>query len=63
MARDGWSLADFARGGLLSAYRARLDDADFGAFGAACARALEQALGPGPLTFPFRRLFVWARRA
>lgn len=56
-------LADFARGGMLSAYRARLSDAEFEAFVAAYARALEQALGPGPLTFPFRRLFVWARRA
>jgi trans-aconitate 2-methyltransferase len=56
-------LADFARGGLLSAYRARLTEAEFEAFVAAYTGELEAALGPGPLTFPFRRLFAWARRA
>ncbi len=60
---DAAGLADFARGGLLSAYRARLSADDFEAFVAAYAAELRLALGEGPLTFPFRRLFVWARAA
>lgn len=56
-------LVDFARGGLLSPYRERLAPARFEAFVEAYEAALVRELGPGPVFFPFRRLFVWARRS
>lgn len=54
-------LVEFAQGGLLSAYRARLSPADFERYGAAYRDALERAFGKGPVFFPFRRVFVFAR--
>lgn len=54
-------LADFARGGLLTAYRARLAPDDFARFDAAYRGALRRRLGDGPVFFPFRRLFVFAK--
>jgi trans-aconitate methyltransferase len=52
-------VADFARGGLLSAYRQRLAPERFEAFAAAYEAALLQALGPGRVHFAFRRVFAW----
>ncbi len=52
----------FARGGLLSAYRSRLSPERFEAFVAAYRAALEAELGPGPVLFPFQRVFAWGRR-
>jgi trans-aconitate 2-methyltransferase len=60
---DAGGVADFARGGLLSAYRARLEPAHFEAFVQAYRAALSEALGPGPIRFAFRRVFAWGRRA
>jgi trans-aconitate 2-methyltransferase len=54
-------LVEFAQGGLLSAYRARLSPADFERFCAAYREALERAFGKGAVFFPFRRVFVFAR--
>lgn len=54
-------LADFARGGLLTAYRARLSPEDFTRFDAAYRAGLRRRFGDGPVFFPFRRLFVFAR--
>jgi trans-aconitate 2-methyltransferase len=54
-------LADFARGGLLSPYRARLEPERFEAFVSAYTEALRARLGDGAVLFPFRRLFLWAR--
>jgi trans-aconitate 2-methyltransferase len=51
----------FAQGGLLSAYRARLSAEDFARFTAAYREALRAALGDGPVFFPFRRIFLFAR--
>ncbi len=55
-------LVDFARGGLLSAYRERLTPEAFERFVADYHAALEQELGPGPVFFAFRRVFIWGRR-
>jgi trans-aconitate methyltransferase len=54
-------LVEFAQGGLLSAYRARLSASDFEALCAAYRDALERAFGRGPVFFPFRRVFVFAK--
>ena len=54
-------IAAFAQGGLLSAYRARLQPADFERFVDAYRKALRARLGDGPVFFPFQRVFVWAR--
>jgi trans-aconitate 2-methyltransferase len=51
----------FAQGGLLSAYRARLESADFERFCAAYRDALEKRLGSGPVFFAFRRVFLFAK--
>jgi trans-aconitate 2-methyltransferase len=55
-------LVDFARGGLLSAYRGRLAPERFEAFVAAYRAALARELGPGPVFFPFQRVLAWGRR-
>jgi trans-aconitate methyltransferase len=60
---DAGGLVDFARGGLLSAYRPRLSPERFEDFVAAYRRALDAALGPGPVFFPFQRVIAWGRRA
>jgi trans-aconitate 2-methyltransferase len=54
-------LADFAQGGMLSAYRARLGAEDFGRFVEAYKRELRKRLGDGPTFFAFKRVFVFAR--
>ena len=54
-------LVEFAQGGLLSAYRGRLSAVDFERYCAAYRAALERAFGKGPVFFPFRRVFVFAR--
>lgn len=54
-------LVTFAQGGLLSAYRARLQPADFEHFCAAYRAALQRDLGAGPVFFAFRRVFLFAR--
>ena len=54
-------LVAFAQGGLLSAYRARLEAADFERFCAAYGEALERRLGTGPVFFAFRRVFLFAK--
>ncbi len=54
-------LADFALGGHLTPYRARLNDVDFARFVAAYRAALRASYGNGPVFFAFQRLFVWAR--
>jgi len=54
-------LADFAEGGLLSAYRARLNAADFERFRVAYRAALRTRLGNAPVFFAFRRVFVFAQ--
>lgn len=54
-------LVAFAQGGQLSAYRARLQPADFERFCAAYRDALERKLGKGPVFFAFRRVFLFAR--
>lgn len=54
-------LVEFARGGLLSAYRARLSAQDFERFCATYGDALRAHFGTGPVFFPFRRVFFWAR--
>jgi len=59
---DPGGLVEFARGGLLSAYRSRLPPERFEALVSAYRRALDQALGPGPVFFPFQRVFAWGRR-
>ncbi|MGV3625510.1 MAG: methyltransferase domain-containing protein [Archangium sp.] len=53
-------IAEFAQGGLLSAYRARLSPEDFKRFVDAYRTALRRALGEGPVFFAFRRVFVFA---
>jgi trans-aconitate 2-methyltransferase len=55
-------LVEFARGGLLSAYRERLAPDDFEHFVADYRAALLNELGAGPVFFAFRRVFVWGRR-
>lgn len=54
-------LADFAEGGLLSAYRARLGAEDFERFRLAYRAALRTRLGDAPVFFAFRRVFVFAQ--
>lgn len=54
-------LAEFAQGGLLSAYRARLSAADFARFVEAYRASLRRRLGEGPAFFAFRRVFLFAR--
>lgn len=54
-------IADFAQGGLLSAYRAKLSAADFERFTTSYREALRARCGAGPVFFPFRRVFVFAR--
>jgi trans-aconitate 2-methyltransferase len=54
-------IADFAEGGLLSAYRARLSAADFERFRVAYRAALRGRLGDTPVFFAFRRVFVFAQ--
>ena len=54
-------LADFAEGGLLSAYRARLGADDFERFRLAYRAALRVRLGDAPVFFAFRRVFVFAQ--
>lgn len=54
-------LLEFAKGGLLSAYRARLQPADFERFCAVYRDALQRELGAGPVFFAFRRVFLFAR--
>ncbi|MFZ5442642.1 MAG: methyltransferase domain-containing protein [Myxococcota bacterium] len=56
-------LVDFARGGLLSGYRARLPAGDFERFCAAYRAGLARRLGDGPVFFAFRRLFLFAKVA
>lgn len=56
-------VADFAKGGLLSPYRERLSAEAFTRFEIAYRQALKRALGNGPVFFPFRRVFVWAKVA
>lgn len=53
-------IAEFAQGGLLSAYRARLSAEDFTRFVAAYRAALRRRLGEGPVFFAFRRVFLFA---
>lgn len=54
-------IVEFAQGGLLSAYRARLSAQDFARFVDAYRAALRRELGAGPVFFAFRRVFFWAR--
>lgn len=54
-------LVEFAQGGLLSAYRARLSAPGFEHFCAAYRDSLERAFGKGPVFFPFRRVFLFAQ--
>ena len=54
-------IVQFAQGGLLSAYRARLSPEDFERFTREYRAALYRRLGDGPVFFAFRRVFVWAR--
>lgn len=54
-------LVAFAQGGMLSAYRARLQPADFERFCAAYRDALQRRLGAGPVFFAFRRVFLFAK--
>ena len=54
-------LVEFAKGGQLSAYRARLQPADFERFCADYREALQRELGEGPVFFAFRRVFLFVR--
>ncbi|MDP3155945.1 MAG: methyltransferase domain-containing protein [Archangium sp.] len=54
-------LVEFAKGGQLSAYRARLQPADFERFCSSYRQALQRELGEGPVFFAFRRVFLFAR--
>ena len=54
-------LVAFAQGGLLSAYRARLQPEYFERFCAAYRDALTRRLGAGPVFFAFRRVFLFAK--
>lgn len=54
-------IAEFAQGGLLSAYRARLSPHDFTRFVDEYRAALRRVLGDGPVFFAFRRVFVFAQ--
>lgn len=54
-------LSTFAQGGMLSAYRSRLQPPDFERFCEAYRAALEKRLGSGPVFFAFRRVFLFAR--
>lgn len=54
-------IAEFAQGGLLSAYRARLSPEDFTRFVNAYRASLRARLGTGPVFFAFRRVFVFAQ--
>ncbi|MFT3710804.1 MAG: methyltransferase domain-containing protein [Archangium sp.] len=54
-------IAQFAMGGLLSAYRSKLNEADFERFVADYKAALRKRCGEGPAFFPFRRVFFFAR--
>ncbi len=56
-------LAEFAQGGLLSAYRSRLSAEDFTRFVVAYRAALRARCGDGPVFFAFRRVFVFAAMA
>lgn len=56
-------LVAFARGGLLSPYRERLGPETFEAFARRYEDELVAELGPGPVFFPFRRLFVWGAKS
>jgi trans-aconitate 2-methyltransferase len=58
---EAQAVADFARGGLLSPYRERLEPEAFARYEAEYRKALRKAWGPGPVFFPFRRVFVWGR--
>lgn len=59
--RSSDGLAEFAQGGLLSAYRARLSPEDFTRFVNDYRAALRRRLGDGPVFFAFRRVFVFAQ--
>ncbi len=52
---DVAGIVAFARGGLLSPYRARLGDERFEAFVTEYTAALRRELGDGPVFFPLRR--------
>lgn len=54
-------IAEFAQGGLLSAYRSRLSAEDFTRFVAAYRAALRGRYGDQPVFFAFRRVFVFAQ--
>ncbi len=54
-------LVEFAKGGQLSAYRARLAPADFERFCEVYRGALRRELGDGAVFFAFRRVFLFAR--
>lgn len=54
-------LVEFAKGGQLSAYRARLQPADFERFCEVYRGALQRELGDGAVFFAFRRVFLFAR--
>ena len=56
-------LHEFAQGGLLSAYRARLSSEDFERFSGEYRAALAAKLGEGSVFFAFRRVFVFAQVA
>ncbi len=56
-------IVEFYRSTALRPFLRKLTPEHHDAFLAAFARELEQAYGTdGPLMFPFRRLFIWARR-
>ena len=54
---------EWVKGSLLTAYRARLDDAAYEAFLARYRQRLAEVLGPArPVFFPYPRLLLWAQR-
>lgn len=62
--RDVGELVEWHRATALRAFLAALPEREHGAFLDALAGRLERAYGTaGPLTFDFRRIFLWARRA
>ncbi|MBL8912913.1 MAG: methyltransferase domain-containing protein [Archangium sp.] len=54
-------ILEFAKGGLLSAYRSKLSAGDFEKFCASYGDALRERCGKGPVFFPFRRVFFFAK--
>jgi len=59
---SGGDVVEWTRGTLLTAYQARLSEADFARFLEAYRRELLSVIGEGPYLFAFKRILMWGRK-